>query len=203
MRLSFVWFCAAAVGAADFAAGLVGHAHWLSPSAQGSVFRWVGAATTLVAAGAAAALARRGRGWSRLALAAALVYVALDQALSLHQRLAADLDVRALRVLDWHAALLGANVLLLCAAGALLVREARLGEHRSALIVAGIGLLAVALGARFGGGGLAALQAVPAGRPRVAGEAAMHACGLAGWLLVAAGLVALTHDREASRDPGV
>ena len=50
----------------------------------------------LIAAGCAVVLARRGKnGKGTLLLAIGLAYIAVDNALGLHQRLAADLDLRA------------------------------------------------------------------------------------------------------------
>jgi hypothetical protein len=151
---------------------------------------------TLVAAGCALILARRERRKPRLLLAAGLVYIAVDNALGLHQRLAADLDPRALASFEEGAVPLVANTLLLGVVAVLLLLELRWARPAAAMIAAGTALLATALAARFCGGALAALNGLPAGEPRAAGEAAMHACGLAGWMLVAAGL--LVRAREAS-----
>ena len=63
---------------------------------------------------------------------------------------------------------------------------------------AGLALLVVALGARFGGAALAAIDQLPVGDTRDAGEAAMHAFDLMGWSLVAAGLFMLLRDRSWS-----
>ena len=198
MRLG-VWLCVFAVGGLELVAGFYDGTSWLSPASGSSVFRWIGAVSTAIAALCAVALARRGRSASRLLLAAGLGYVAIDQVLGLHERFGADLDARALTSLHWNGGLFVLQILLLGGVCLLLVREARLAQVGSALIAAGTALLATAIGARFGGGALAALDQLPDGEPRQAGEAAMHACGLCGWLLVAAGLAALTHERLLRR----
>jgi hypothetical protein len=191
-----VWLGACVVGLLALVAGVAAHGWWLNPAFQRSPFRWTSVLATLVAAGCAVVLARRERGKPRLLLAAGLVYIAVDNALGLHQRLAADLDPRALASFEQGAVPLVANTLLLVVVAVLLLLELRLARPASAMIAAGTALLATALAARFCGGTLAALNGLPAGGPRAAGEAAMHACGLAGWMLVASGL--LVRAREAS-----
>lgn len=195
MRVGLLVFVLA-VGALEVFAGLrYDHVSWLNPAEGESLFRWIGAAATAVAAVCAAALARRGRSASRVLLAVALAYLAFDQALDLHKRFGGDLDVRVLTSLDWNAGLLVANMLLLAAVGLLLVVEVRSDRRRPPLVAVGTALLVTALGARFGGAVVAALHGLPSGQPRVAGEAAMHACALSGWLLVAAGFVVHARPR--------
>lgn len=196
-HVAWVWLGTAVVGVLALAAGLAARSWWLNPAFQRSPFRWTSILAILIAAGCAVVLARRERGKPRLLLAIGLAYIAVDNALGLHQRLAADLDLRALTSLEGGAVPLVANTLLLGVVAVLLLLELRLARPASAMIAAGTALLATALAARFCGGALAALDGLPTGEPRAAGEAAMHACGLAGWMLVAAGL--LVRAREASR----
>jgi hypothetical protein len=195
--LAWVWLGAAVVGSLALAAGLAGRTRWLNPAFERSPFTWASVLATLVAAVCAAVLARRDRGKSRLFLAVGLAYIAVDDALGLHERFAADLDPRALASFEGGALPLVANTLLLGAVAVLLLLELRSARPASALIAAGTALLAVAVAARFGGGALAAIDGLPAGEPRAAGEAAMHACGLSGWMLVAAGLLVRARDASA------
>lgn len=186
--LRWVWLGAALLGALALAAGIVARTWWLNPGFPHSPFRWASMLATLVAAVCAALLARRDRSTPRLLLALGLAYIATDTALGLHERFAADLDPRALATLEDGAVALLGTTLLLGVVTVLLLLELRPGRRGTAMIAAGTALLVLAVAARFGGGALAALHRLPAGEPRTAGLAAMHACGLSGWLLVAAGL---------------
>ena len=98
--VAWVWLGTAVVGVLALAAGLAARSWWLNPAFQRSPFRWTSILAILIAAGCAVVLARRERGKSRLLLAIGLAYIAVDNALGLHQRLAADLDLRALTSLE-------------------------------------------------------------------------------------------------------
>jgi hypothetical protein len=183
---ALAWLAAATFGVLALTAEAAFRSPWLKPSAERSPFSWVAAATIFVGAGCAVALARRDRGWQRVLLAMLLVVIGLDEAFGLHERFAADLNVRRV-ALGWSSVALAADASLLGAAALLLVLEARAG--RESLLVAGVVLLAVALTGRFGGGVLEALHHLPKGDPRRAGETAVEGMALSGWVLVAAGLL--------------
>jgi hypothetical protein len=168
----------------------------LKPSAERSPFSWAAAVTILFGAGCAAVLARRNRRWQRVLLATVLVWIGLDEAFGLHERFAADLDARRVG-LGWSGVALAVVALLYGAAALLLALEARLG--RESMLVAGVGLLAVSLTGRLGGGALAALHHLPGGDPRDVGEATTGGMALSGWVLVAAALLARVRARAPIR----
>ena len=190
------WVAGAALGALALVAGSVSDVRCLEPGAERSPFSWVAALAILLAAVCAALLARDGRSGPRLLLAAALVFVALDEAFGLHERFADDLDARRLS-LGWPTAAAVAEAVALIAAGLLLALEAR-RKRETPLVVAGVLLLAVAFAARLGGAVLIEVLQFPTGGARRAGEAAAHAAALSGWILVAAGLLARV--REPGKD---
>ena len=183
--VAVAWVTAAVVGAATLATGVLSDASWLKPGAERSPFSWAGALATLLAAAGAASLARTGNAWRRLLLAGLLAVIAVDEAVGLHERFAADLDARRVAV-SWDGIAFAAGALVLVAAGALLALEAR--TRTPLAVVAGVALLATALAMRFGGGVLAVLHHLPAGETRRSGEAAAQGLALAGWVLVVAGL---------------
>jgi len=179
------WLAALSVGGLALAAGVLADGGWLNPDAERSPFSWAGALATLLAAAGAASLARTGNAGRRLLLAGLLALIALDQAVGLHERFAADLDARRVAV-SWDGVAFAAGALVLVAAGVLLALEAR--ARTPLAVVAGVALLATALAMRFGGGVLAVLHHLPAGATRRGGEAAAQGLALSGWVLVAAGL---------------
>jgi hypothetical protein len=179
------WLAALTVGALALAAGVLADGGWLNPDAERSPFSWAGALATLLAAAGAASLARTGNAWRRLLLAGLLSVIAVDQAVGLHERFAADLDTRRVAV-SWDGVAFAAGALVLVAAGVLLALEAR--RRTPLAVAAGVALLATALAMRFGGGVLAVLHHLPAGGTRRSGEAAAQGLALSGWVLVAAGL---------------
>lgn len=191
---ALAWLAAASFGALALTAEAVFRSPWLKPSAERSPLSWAAALAILFGAGCAAALARRKRGWQRALLATLLVAIGLDEALGLHERFAADLDARRL-ALGWSSVALAVEVTLLGAGAVLLALEARRG--REPLLVGGVVLLALALTGRLGGGALAALDHLPRGGPRRAGEAAAEGMALAGWVLVATGLLGRLRGRAA------
>jgi hypothetical protein len=193
---AWVWPTVLVVGLLDLIAGLEAHS-WLDPAAERSPFSWASALTTLVAAVCVAILATRGRRNARIVLAVGLAFIAVDQAFGLHERLAADLDLRALVSLEWCTCALVGYTLLLGVVAVLLVLEIRASRRPPTMLLTGVALLVLALGARFGGAALAGLDALPAGETRDVGEAAMHACELMGWALVASGLLVLVRHRSA------
>ena len=193
---ALTWVPAAAVGSLALAAGVLSDAGRLNPGAERSPFSWVAAAAALLAAACAARLARGGNAPRRLLLAALLALVAVDEAVGLHERFAADLDARRVAI-SWPAAALGTEVALLVAAGFLLALEAR--RPSAFAVAAGVALLGAALAMRFGGGALAALHHLPRGETRRAGEAAAHGLALSGWVLVAGGLLAQAQARARTR----
>ncbi|HSS82065.1 MAG TPA: hypothetical protein VLK24_12835 [Gaiellaceae bacterium] len=183
---------AAAWGAADFAAG-VGHSSgWMRPSGEPSVFGWVCGSVVLIGAASLTSLAVRGRAGSRLLLATGLAYIAVDEVLGVHERLAGDLDARSLMPPGWAAAGLLLSVAVFAAVAYLLLRDAGPRGACRTLVVTGVALLVASIAARFAGGFLAAAHRLPAGASRSVGESVAHACGSVGWLLVAAGLLART-----------
>jgi len=188
------WVCPAVLvlGLLDLAAGLQGHS-WLDPQAERSPFSLASALAALAAAACVVVLATRGRRNLRLLLAASLAFVAADEAFGLHERVAADLDARALASLDWTSAALVGYTVLLGLVAVLLLLEIRASRRvrLPTMLLAGVLLLVAALAARFGGAALSAADALPTGGARHAGEAAMHAFDLMGWTLVAAGLLVL------------
>ncbi len=186
---AWVWPAVLVVGLLDLAAGLGSRSWWLNPAAERSPFSWAAALAVVVAAACVAVLATRSRGKARLVLAAGLAFIAVDEALGLHERLAADLDARALVKLEWCTCALIGYTLLLGAVAVLLLLEMRSARRPPTMLLAGVVLLAAALGARFGGALLAGLHELPAGETRDAGEAAANAFGLMGWVLVASGLL--------------
>ena len=194
--VAWVWPAVLAVGLLDLVAGLEARSWWLDPAAESSPFSWACALAALAAAGCAIVLATRGRRNARIVLALGLAFIAVDEAFGLHERLADDLDLRALESLTWRTTALVGYTILLGAVAILLVLEIRSSRRRPTLLIAGVALLVAALGARFGGAALDALDALPAGGTRDAGEAAMHAFDLMGWSLVAAGLFVLVRDRS-------
>jgi hypothetical protein len=179
------WLAALTVGGLALAAGVLADGGWLNPDAERSPFSWAGALATLLAAAGAASLARTGNAWRRLLLAGLLAMIAVDQAVGLHERFAADLDTRRVAV-SWDGVAFAAGALVLVAAGVLLALEAR--RRTPLAVAAGVALLATALAMRFGGGVLAVLHHLPAGETRRSGEAAAQGLALSGWVLVAAGL---------------
>jgi len=179
------WLAALSVGGLALAAGVLADGGWLNPDAERSPFSWAGALATLLAAAGAASLARTGNAGRRLLLAGLLALIALDQAVGLHERFAADLDARRVAV-SWDGVAFAAGALVLVAAGVLLALEAR--ARTPLAVVAGVALLATALAMRFGGGVLAVLHHLPAGATRRGGEAAAQCLALSGWVMVAAGL---------------
>lgn len=193
----WVWPAVLVVGLLDLAAGLHERSTWLDPAAESSPFSWGCALVVLVAAVCAVVLATRGRRIARLLLAVGLLFIAADEAFGLHERLAADLDARALESLSWSSAALVGYTVLLGAVGILLVLEIRSSPRSATLLAAGLVLLVAALVARFVGAALAGLHQLPHGGTRDAGEAAMHAFDLMGWTLVAAGLLVLVRSRSA------
>ena len=195
--VTWVWPAALALGVLDLAAGLGPRGWWLNPAAERSPFSWAAALAVVVAAACVAVLATRSRGKTRMLLAGGLVLVAADEALGLHERLAADLDVRSLAKLEWCTVALLGYTLLLGAVAVLLLLEARSSRRPPTLLLAGVVLLAAALGARFGGAALAALDELPAGETRDAGEAVANALGLTGWVLVATGLLVVARRAPA------
>jgi hypothetical protein len=194
---AWVWPAVLAVGLIDLVAGLEARSWWLDPAAESSPFSWACALAALAAAGCVIVLATRGRRNARIALALGLAFIAVDEAFGLHERLADDLDLRALESLTWRTTALVGYTILLGAVAILLVLEIRSSRRRPTLLIAGLVLLVLALGARFGGAALDALDALPVGNTRDAGEAAMHAFDLMGWSLVAAGLLVLVRDRSS------
>ena len=193
--LAWVWPAVLVVGLLDLAAGLEARSLWLDPAAESSPFSWACALAVLAAAACVTVLAMHGRRNARITLAMGLVVIAVDEAFGLHERLAADLDLRALETLTWRTCALVGYTILLAVVAILLVIEIR-SSRRPTLLIAGLALLVVALGARFGGAALAAVDQLPVGDTRDAGEAAMHAFDLMGWSLVAAGLFVLVRDRS-------
>jgi len=183
--VALVWLIAASVGAAALVAGVVSEGGWLNADSEGSPFSWAAALATLLTAAGATSLARTGNAWPRLLLAGLLAVIAVDQAVGLHERFAADLDTRRVAV-SWDGFAFAAGALVLVAAGVLLALEAR--RRTPLAVAAGVALLATALAMRFGGGILAVLHHLPAGETRRSGEAAAQGLALSGWVLVAAGL---------------
>jgi hypothetical protein len=183
--VALVWLIAASVGAATVVAGVVSEGGWLNADSEGSPFSWAAALATLITAAGAASLARTGNTRRRLLLAALLALIAVDQAVGLHERYAADLDARRAAA-GWAGAAFAAGALVFVAAGVLLALEA--GNRTPLAVAAGVALLGTALALRFGGGVLAVLHYLPAGETRRSGEAAAHGLALSGWVLVAAGL---------------
>jgi hypothetical protein len=194
---AWVWPAVLVVGLLDLVAGLEARSWWLDPAAESSPFSWACALAVLAAAACVTALAMRGRRSARIALAMGLVVIAVDEAFGLHEWLAADLDLRALETLSWRTCALVGYTILLGAVAILLTVEIRSSRRRPTLLIAGLALLVVALGARFGGAALAAIDQLPVGDTRDAGGAAMHALDLMGWSLVAAGLFMLVRDRSS------
>jgi hypothetical protein len=202
-ELALTWAPAAAAGSLALAASLASDTSWLKPQAERSPFSWLAAAAVVAAAAGVLRLARDRCAARRLLLAALLAALAADEAFGLHERFAADLDARRV-ALTWPAAGLAADALLLLVAGVLLVAEAR--GLRSATVAAGVALLAGALAMRFGGGVLAGLHRLPAGDARRTGEAVAQGIALAGWMLVAGGLLARAPARartQAATQPRV
>jgi hypothetical protein len=193
---ALAWLAAATFGALALTAEAAFRTPWLKPSAERSPFSWAAAVTILFGAGCAAVLARRNRRWQRVLLATVLVWIGLDEAFGLHERFAADLDARRVG-LGWSGVALAVVALLYGAAALLLALEARLG--RESMLVAGVGLLAVSLTGRLGGGALAALHHLPGGDPRDVGEATTGGMALSGWVLVAAALLARVRARAPIR----
>ena len=193
---AWVWPAVLVVGLLDLVAGLEARSWWLDPAAESSPFSWACALAVLAAAACVTVLAMHGRRNARITLAMGLVVIAVDEAFGLHERLAADLDLRALETLTWRTCALVGYTILLGVVAILLVLEIRSSRRRPTLLIAGLALLVVALGARFGGAALAAIDQLPVGDTRDAGEAAMHAFDLMGWSLVAAGLFVLVRDRS-------
>lgn len=194
----WIWPAVLVVGLLDLAAGLHARSTWLDPAAESSPFSWGCALVVLAAAACAVVLATRGRRNARILLAAGLTFIAVDEAFGLHERLAADLDARALVSLQWSGAALVGYTILLFAVGVLLLLEIDPGRRYPALLIVGLVFLVAALAARFGGAALAAFDQLPQGGTRDAGEAAMHAFDLMGWVLVAAGLLVVVRARSAS-----
>jgi len=195
-RIGLLWLTAAVVGAAVLAAGVLVDGGWLNPDAERSPFSWAGALATLFAAAGAASLARTGNAGRRLVLAGLLALIAIDQAVGLHERFAADLDTRRVAV-SWDGVAFAVGALVLVAAGVLLALEAR--TRTPLAVAAGVALLATALAMRFGGGVLALLHHLPAGETRRGGEAAAQGLALSGWVLVAAGLYARSSTQSRVR----
>jgi len=194
--VALIWLLAAVVGVLALAAGLLSDASWLNPDAERSPFSLAGALATLLAAAGAASLARTGNTWRRLLLALLLALIAVDQAVGLHERFAADLDARRVAV-SWAGVAFAGGALVLVAAGVLLALEAR--SRTPLAVAAGVALLGTALAMRFGGGVLAVLHHLPAGETRRSGEAAASGLALSGWVLVAAGLYARSATQSRVR----
>jgi hypothetical protein len=187
--LGLLWPCASGAAVLALGAGLTGTHGRLDPAAEGSPFSWAAACAAAGAAFVAAYVAKR-RGdlrVRRVALAAGLAYLALDNALGLHERLAADLDARAVEASDWRSFGLAGYGLLFAAVVCLLAVELRRSRDRR-MLAAGALLLVTALAARIGGSVLAAAGVLPHGTGRDVGLALDHAAQLAGWILVAGGL---------------
>ena len=149
--VALVWPAVLVVGLLDLVAGLGARSWWLDPAAESSPFSWACALAVLAAAACVTVLAMHGRRNARIALAMGLVVIAVDEAFGLHERLAADLDLRALESLTWRTCGLVGYSILLGAVAILLVLEIRSSRRRPTLLIAGLVLLVVALGARFGG----------------------------------------------------
>jgi hypothetical protein len=190
------WLAALTVGGLALAAGVLVDGGWLNPDAERSPFSWAGALATLLAAAGAVSLARTGNARRRLLLAGLLALIAIDQAVGLHERFAADLDARRVAI-SWAGLAFAVGALVLVAAGFLLALEAR--SRTPLAVAAGVALLATALAMRFGGGVLAVLHHLPAGETRRGGEAAASGLALTGWVLVAAGLYARSSTQSRVR----
>jgi hypothetical protein len=203
---TWAWACAAVAALLALAAGLLGHGGRLDPAAEGSPFSWAASAAGLLAAVAAAGAALRWRGARarRGLLALALLCVAADDALGLHERFANDLDPRRAMghgVVGWSAVGMAGYGILLAAVVALLAIELR-GERRARpMLTAGVTLLVLALLARVGGGALAAAGGLPHGDVRHVGESADSAAKLAGWVLVAVALGRIAFRPARKRRP--
>jgi len=205
-RHTWAWACAIVVALLALAAGLLGYGGRLDPAAEGSPFSWAAAAAGVLAAVAAAGAALR---WPsararRGLLALALLCVAADDALGLHERFADDLDPRRAMggdVVGWSAVGMAGYGIVLAAVVALLALELR-GERRARpMLTAGVTLLVLALLARVAGGALAAVGGLPHGHVRHAGESADSAAKLAGWVLVAAALGRIAFRPARKRRP--
>jgi hypothetical protein len=192
-RHRWAWACAVVAALLALLAGLLGYGGRLDPAAEGSPFSWAGAAAGLLAAVAAAGAAIRwSRGRARRAvLALGLLCVAADDAFGLHERFADDLDPRtAIRGsgVGWGSAGMAGYGIVLAVVVTLLALELSSERRARPMLMAGVGLLVLAFGARVAGGVLAALGGLPHGPVRHVGESADHAAKLAGWVLVAAAL---------------
>jgi hypothetical protein len=205
-RHTWAWTCAVVAALLALAAGLLGYGGRLNPAAEGSPFSWAAAAAGVLAAVATAGAALR---WPsararRALLAFALLSVAADDALGLHERFADDLDPRPAmggNVLGWAAFGIAAYGIVLAAVVVMLALELR-GERRARpMLTAGLTLLVLALLARVAGGALAAMGGLPHGHVRHAGESADSAAKLAGWMLVAAALGRIAFRPARKRRP--
>jgi hypothetical protein len=205
-RHTWAWAWAGVAALLALVAGLLGYGGRLDPAAEGSPFSWAAAAAGVLAAVAAsgAALRRPQARARRALLALALLCVAADDALGLHERFADDLDPRPAmggNVLGWAAFGMAAYGLVLAAVVVMLALELR-GERRArAMLTAGVALLVLALSARVAGGALAAMGGLPHGNVRQAGESVDSAAKLAGWVLVAAALGRIAFRPARKRRP--
>jgi hypothetical protein len=205
-RHTWAWACAVVAALLALAAGLLGYGGRLDPAAEGSPFSWAAAAAGVLAAVAAAGAALRwpGARARRGLLALALLCVAADDALGLHERFADDLDPRRAMggdVVGWSAVGTAGYGILLAAVVALLALELRVERRARPMLTAGVTLLVLALLARVAGGALAAMGGLPHGHVRHAGESADSAAKLAGWVLVAAALGRIAFRPARKRRP--
>ena len=104
---------------------------------RSSPFSWACALAVLAAAACVTVLAMHGRRNARITLAMGLVVIAVDEAFGLHERLAADLDLRALETLTWRTCALVGYTILLGVVAILLVIEIR-SSRRPTLLIAGL-----------------------------------------------------------------
>ena len=166
---------------------------------EGDLLDWLSVAAVLAAAlGAALHAVRVPARRRRFALLAAiLAFLAVDDALGLHERvtieaagaLGVDGDGDVLFLLPYLPLLFAAFALLWSAA-----RESRDAAGRTLSL--GLALLVAALGLRLVAA-LVSLSGIPlAGWQRTVGVAALHNAELLAWMFVAAGFVVLARPRE-------
>jgi hypothetical protein len=162
-----------------------------SLTGEGGALDWLSVAALALAAAAAARTGRRG-------LAAALAFLAVDDAAGLHERVTAATGT-ALGV-HW-----GGDVLFLVPYLPLLafVAVALWGaaRHGGAAIRTGVALLAASTAIRLAGALALLAGATLHGWERRAAGAAIHDAELAAWLLLAAGLLAAQTARTSARTP--
>jgi hypothetical protein len=173
---------------------------------EGGALDWLSVAAiaaVAVAAGFAAARVRDRR--RRFALLAALLaFLAIDDALGLHERMTAA-------VAGWLGVsgrgdalfLLPYLPLLAVAFGLLLSATREAGRQARAVMYFGLALLAAGLVLRVAAALVAATELMPAPWQRTLGVAAMHDAEVAAWVLLASGLASAASALAAERRAAV